>query len=192
MVDPVQITVFDRTRAGQEEFMLFTICVAAKDAKQQARKLEEFLRLLPPGDTPFERIRRAGDVRSALEQVRMGQYTRIAKAFQALASSGVDLETVTTEELERTPGVGLKTSRFFVLHSRPGARVACLDTHILRYMREELGVPAPKSTPTSPARYHELERKFLDHCDAIGREPSDLDLDIWVRYSSARRARKAA
>lgn len=167
--------------------MLFTICVAAKDAKQQARKLEQFLALLPPGETPFERIRAAGDIRPLLEQVRMGQYTRITKAFQALVNSGVNLDSATVEELERTPGVGLKTSRFFVLHSRAGERVACLDTHILRYMREELGVPAPKSTPTSPARYHALEKLFLAHCDDLGREPADLDLDIWVRYSSARR-----
>lgn len=172
--------------------MLFTICVAAKDAKQQARKLEQFLELLPPGETPFERIRAAGDIRPLLEQVRMGQYTRISKAFQALAGSGVDLESATVEELERTPGVGLKTSRFFVLHSRSGERVACLDTHILRYIREEIGVQAPRSTPTNSARYRELEQVFLDHCDALGREPSDLDLDIWVRYSSARRSKLAA
>jgi thermostable 8-oxoguanine DNA glycosylase len=184
MINPSQITVFDNTLEGLEEFVLFAICVAGKNAKQQAIKLEKFIQLLPPGESPFARIAKAGDIRPLLEQVKMGQYTRITKAFRTLANIEIDLRTAPTDEFEKIPGVGLKTSRFFILHSRACARVACLDTHILRYLREELNVDAPKATPTNPKRYSELEAIFLQHCDVIHRIPAELDLEIWVKYSN--------
>lgn len=184
MINPEKITNFQNTLAGQEEFLLFAICVAGKNAKQQAKKLQLFLDSLPKAKTPFERIRRAGSVRPYLELARMGQYTRISRAFESIANSGLDLAKATTAELERVPGVGLKTSRFFVLHSRPAARVACLDTHILRYMREKLQIPTPKSTPTSTQTYRLLEAQFLAHCDDIERDVAEYDLEIWNTYAS--------
>ena len=43
MIDPRKVTKFDRTLEELEEFMLFAIVVAGKNAFQQARKLEQFL-----------------------------------------------------------------------------------------------------------------------------------------------------
>jgi thermostable 8-oxoguanine DNA glycosylase len=81
------------------------------------------------------------------------------------------------EELEKIPGLGLKTSRFFLLHSRKDQQVAVLDTHILRWMRSR-GWKAPKATPPLK-KYKELEVAFLMECVWSGMTPATLDLFIW-------------
>ena len=43
MINPYDITNYNRTRAELEEFLLFTIVVAGKTAYIQANKLEQFL-----------------------------------------------------------------------------------------------------------------------------------------------------
>lgn len=74
--------------------------------------------------------------------------------------------------------MGLKTSRFFLVHSRPNVRVAVLDTHILQWMKDE-GYDVPRQTPTNKKKYREIEDKFLAECDKRGVSPAQLDLEIW-------------
>ena len=133
---------------------------------------------------------------------KIGQYDRILRCFTHLAyrlpqteqddvlqhavdkERLIDLKTVSAAELEQVFGIGPKTARFFILHTRRNAEVACLDTHILRYMREELGIRTPKSTP-SGKKYLELEQAFLAHAKELGRDVAELDLDIWTRYTKS-------
>lgn len=72
----------------------------------------------------------------------------------------------------------MKTSRFFVMHTRRNAtEYACLDTHILRWLGNK-GHEVPKTTP-SGQKYLDLEKLFLDYANDMGMMPATLDLQIW-------------
>jgi len=189
LVDPANVTNYRMSQYELEEFALFSIVVAGKTASTQARLLQDFLNDIPAlflGEiSPFAKIRymiNGGILRDKLEKSKLGQYTKIYKAFREIVMLPIDLRTCTVEELEAIHGIGPKTARFFILHSRPNQKVAALDTHILRYMREELGIPTPKSTP-SGKKYAELEQLFIKHAEDLGRDTAELDLEIWNRYS---------
>ncbi len=49
MIDPRKVTKFDRTPEELEEFLLFSVVVAGKGAFQQAKKLDEFIKLFHGG-----------------------------------------------------------------------------------------------------------------------------------------------
>ena len=180
MIDPTNITRFDRTDAELEEMLLFCVSVAGKTARIIAQALEEFLKA-HPGMTPFEKIRRleAKDgLAEAVRSSRLGKHTRLTRLFSALAGSGIDLLTCRVDELEAFHGIGPKTARYFVLHSRPNQRLVVVDTHILRYLAEEGFENLPKATPTGQ-RYRDIEADVLAWLDAKGRSPAEFDLTVW-------------
>ena len=177
-VEPRNITNFSRTDYELQEFLLFCVAVAGKSSEMQSRKLDIFL--APHTHLPFERIKSLvaqGNFMDVLKQSKIGQYTRIGKAWVNLAQSGLDLRTCTVEELEKIEGIGPKTSRFFMLHSRPNQSLAVLDTHILSWMRYA-GYDAPKATPPLK-KYKVLEVAFLKECANAGMTPAQMDLEIW-------------
>jgi len=45
MINPTTITNYNRTQSELEEFLMFSIMVAGKSAKQTAQKLNQFLRM---------------------------------------------------------------------------------------------------------------------------------------------------
>ena len=187
-INPKKITDFNRTKADLELFAVFAVCVAGKNAQQTADKVNDNFRdVATPTKqlTPFEAIKNLVDIKvfvAYLKMAKMGQYRRIYRALRDLAESGIDLKTCTVEELEAIHGIGPKTSRFIIMHSRPNQRLATLDTHILRWMRDQ-GIETPKATPQSKKLYKELEDKFLTLCDKCAILPSQLDLKIWKQYS---------
>jgi thermostable 8-oxoguanine DNA glycosylase len=81
------------------------------------------------------------------------------------------------ELLQCVKGIGMKTARFFVMHTRAHQMYACLDTHILAWLGDK-GHDVPKSTPQGK-KYLELEKIFLDYCIEMDMMPADLDLKIW-------------
>lgn len=185
MIDPTTITKYDRTDAELQELLLFTVAVAGKTAKTIAQKLDGFLKLDRSDGSPFEKIRRMADsycLGTNLQEVRMGRYSVLGPCYRALATSGINLRTCSLEELETFPGIGPKTSRFFVLHSRPKQRIAVLDTHLLSYLGE-LGYDVPKTTP-SGKKYFEIERIFIEHADFLNRDIAELDLFVWNQRSA--------
>ena len=111
----------------------------------------------------------------------MGQYKRIKRAFCELANSGLDLKTCTVNDLEKIFGMKLKTSRFFLTHSRPNQSYAILDTHILAHMRNDYGIPTPKATPTNPKVYYDLEKKLLELISKSGKSFAEYDLEVWSK-----------
>jgi hypothetical protein len=190
-VDLLNVTNFERTPSELEEFWLVAVCVAGKNGTTQAKKVHKFLEGLE-GDTPFDKIGRlvsAGKLRERLEEVRMGQYGRIERAFAC--SLNLDLKSCSLKDLQNIPGVGGKTSRFFILHSRRDCEHIVLDTHILRFLREKCGMEnVPKSTPSNPSKYAEIEAEAREilRSKFPGKSLAEADLKIWLEMSG--RAKK--
>lgn len=186
LVDPENITRFDMDDRDLELTLLFWVCAAGKNARVAAGNLS---RLLENGRElfglvdPFSIISKFGsDLPRALKDYGIGCYNNKARTMLELASSGLDLKTCSVSDLEGVKGIGPKTARCFVMHSRRGARHAGLDTHCLKYMGER-GVNVPKSTPVGK-KYLELEAIFLRMADESGLTVAEFDLEIWRRYSS--------
>jgi hypothetical protein len=202
MIDPSNVTDTARSTPGLEEFLLFCIVVAGKNADQQAAKLEGFLR----GRSPFAYIRQCagdGSLGWRLREVRLGKYSLLGRSFRQLSGSGVDLRSCTWRELTGFPGIGIKTAKFFVLHSRTGEMHGVLDTHVLSWMREHLSAagrrapPVPRHSPQDPASYGFWETVYFGmvsarHQDCSAPRHVDwarFDLDLWKeRRGSARTA----
>lgn len=207
MIDPTAITKFNRSDIELEEFLLFCIAVAGKTAKQISVALERFLNTpsyyykhewypkefgglerfiatLPLCATPFGKIEwlaREGKLEETIKDAKLGQHKKLVHAFQEVAKANFDLRKVTTEELESIKGIGPKTSRYFILHSRKTENIACLDTHVLKYL-EGLGHNIPKNPPTGKT-YLKLEKAFIAHAKSLGVPTYELDLEIWNKFS---------
>jgi len=184
MIDAYDVTKFDRTPAELEEYFLFCVAVAGKKATVVASKLDDFLSGAMPGESPFAYVRRLqgeGRLLERLVEVRMGKYSLLCRAWAAAALLP-DLASATVDELEALPGVGQKTARFFVLHTRKDAKVAVIDTHVLKFLRHR-GHRVPKGFP-GPREYVRLEAIMLDEVAASGMEPADFDLAVWAHYAS--------
>jgi thermostable 8-oxoguanine DNA glycosylase len=186
MINPSKITNYNRTEEELEEFLLFCIMVAGKSALQTAKKLDVFLKFAGNAKSPLDTIIDR-DKRSCLVYVmsmcKLGQYDRLEKAFKGIIQFKNRLKSVTIEELESVHGISSKTSRFFLLHSRPNQRIVVLDTHLLAHMREDLGIIAPKATPDRK-KYLELEQKLLGVIDESGKTFAEYDLDVWKKRSN--------
>jgi hypothetical protein len=188
MIDPSDVTNPRRTDAELEEFLLFCVSVAGKNADQQAAKLERFL----GGRRPFAYIREigAGRLGERLREVRLGKYALLGRSFMELSRSGADLRACGWEELTRFPGIGIKTAKFFVLHSRRGEMHGVLDTHVLSWMREHWdgsGPAVPRHSPQDPRAYRFWETVFFGMVSARHHRPpgpvhvdwARFDLDLW-------------
>lgn len=190
MIDPKNITDFNRTEKELQEFLLFAVSVAGKTASVQAEKLEKFLKGVPIKNslTPFQKIRFLVlkdfcSLDRSLRSVKIGKYSLLTDSFRSLSFSGINLRNISHSELQEFPGIGPKTSRFFILHSRPTASVACLDTHILKWLSSQFpNQQIPNTTPTGK-EYRDIEEKFLDICKKKNEHPAELDLKIWRSYN---------
>lgn len=189
MIIPTEITNYNRTEDELEEFLMFAILVAGKTAKTQAKKLEDFLSDRPKNKagqpySPFEYINHLCKTHTLTTQMmkhKLGQYKRLYRAFSGMLRFEGWLDEISVADLESVNGIGSKTARFFVLHSRPDARVAVLDTHILKYLKA-LGHNVPKTTP-SKKKYTEIEKLFITIADSMAVSIAELDLHIWKSFS---------
>lgn len=188
MIDPHNITNFNRTDEELEEFLLFCILVHGKRAEVQALKLEQLLMYLSNvigESSPFRLVDIAINTDTedesnlfldAAKKFKVGQYERLIESVSDLIQLG-DLKSVTVEQLENCFGIGPKTARFFIVHSRPNQQHAVLDTHILRWMRGK-GIETPTNTPQGK-KYAEFEKKFLTFVADSGMSVAEFDLNIW-------------
>ncbi len=194
MVNPYDITNYNRTQSELEEFLLFTIVVAGKTAYIQAQKLDQFLKsinirlMMPDRVSPFQSLKSAYDHGILMEEIhkaKLGQYKKIYSAFIYMIEHSINLNFTTPIELEHIPGVGMKTSRFFLLHSDVTYKdnIAILDTHILKFIRENIDTGAPKSTPTNSNKYKYWEDKFLFWCTENKKNTAEFDLEVWKSYA---------
>jgi hypothetical protein len=179
-VDPLNITNFQRTDAELESFMVFSIAVAGKNARQTANLIAKVLKAAKPDETPFDYLKRI-PLLDHLRFWKVGQYNRILPAL--LGVMKLNLRTCTMGDLLKVHGIGPKTANMFLLHSRPNHEGAVLDTHILRWMRIQ-GVKTPKQTP-SGKRYDELNElaMWLIKNSFPHLSLADADLLIWKTMS---------
>ena len=175
MIDPFNITKFNRTTAELQELLLFAVAVAGKTASIISKKIDEFLK--PAGGTlPFNYLLKFDkhEILKELQKVRLGKYKILTQAYSCLAKSKLNLRECSVNDLEEVPGIGPKTSRFFLLHTRPNQNVACIDTHIKKWLNS-LGIKCNN--------YAEYEQAFLLQAKLMKRDVASLDLEIWKRYA---------
>jgi len=193
-VNPTDITDFNRDTNQLEAFWLFCMFVAGKNSDYASRCLSKLLYSakwrscnkpeFSDNDGVFNYFKSIGEVgvHNALVANKVGQYTRLTKGV--MQSLDLNLRTCTLEDLLKIHGVGNKTARFFLLHTRAGCEYAVLDTHILKWMRNR-GEDVPKSTPTNSKVYRELEKRFryLSRLAHPSLTDAQIDLLIWSEQS---------
>jgi len=189
LIDPTKITNFTRTTAELQAFFLFGLFCAGKNSDYAAKCLAKLLNTIE-GETPFEVLKNLGEIGiyNALCASRIGQYNRLTRAV--MGAVDLDLATCSLEDLMNVHGVGQKTARFFLLHTRPDCQCAVLDTHILKWLRENQESDAfkngvPQSTPTNVKQYLALEKQFLflARLNFPFMSIADIDLTLWMKYS---------
>jgi thermostable 8-oxoguanine DNA glycosylase len=190
MINPYEITNYNRTDDELQEFLLFAIIVAGKTAYIQANKLEQFLTKVRNDfnlncSSPFELLKflhSENCLESYIVSCKLGQYRKTINAFNYLIENKLDLHCCSTDDLELIPGVGPKTSRFFILHSRK-QKVAVLDVHLLKWISALGYDKVPKTTPSNPNVYKKWEQIYLQFCNEHDKDPAELDLEIWKSYA---------
>jgi|WetSurSiteA1Bulk_404760.scaffolds.fasta_scaffold01113_1 thermostable 8-oxoguanine DNA glycosylase len=184
MIDPVHITNFNQTDEQLEEVLLFWVLVAGKTASIISKALEKILNSLP-GSTPFEKIRgvERNNLPKLLKDHGIGCFNLKARALWELVNSNLNLRTCSVEDLEKIYGIGSKTARCFIVHSRPNSNHACLDTHVLKFLRAK-GHKVSKGTPSSKKQYKELEQVFLNYVKKSGKSVAEFDLEVWNSYAN--------
>jgi hypothetical protein len=178
------------SRSEVEGRLIYAIIVAGKSARfadSACKRLWDALGELDErgaGLTPFALIRRSiaqNRLGAILRACRVGNYQKIERALGEIAGADIDLFTCKPSELEAIHGIGPKTSRFFILWTRPDEQYAVLDRHILRWLdKRYAGVP--KDTP-SYGQYMKWEQVFLHEARKLGVTPRELDHSIWVAAS---------
>jgi endonuclease III len=183
-VTPERITDFHRTDSELQSFLIFAVAVAGKNADSVAPKVNRMLKDWKTEPFTFLRTYRR-DIDTIMREYRMGPYDqRMIPAMNGIID--LDLHTCTIADLEAIKGIGPKTSRFFMLHSRPDQELIVLDIHILRYLKRRFRMKVPKSTP-SGKRYLAIEaeaiRKIKKHMPNW-KSFAEFDLNAWILMRS--------
>lgn len=186
MIKPEQITNYNLTNAELEVTILFWICAAGKNGTTAARLLDKFLNKYQAeflGAFNIIRTLNIEELSDALKTSGIGCYTHKARTIHELACKDINLKTCTAEDLEQIYGIGMKTSRCFLMHSRKGVQLAGLDTHMLKNLRANGVKNVPKSTPSSKKQYKRLEQEVLRLSKEAGMVPAQYDLSVWNKYA---------
>lgn len=195
--------LFDAKVPELEKFVLVNMFVAGKNASVQQAKLDQFvncvrrdlgehivdtLGVLSAIHNVLPNAEVNAKVLSWLREVKSGQYSRLTAGIVQLAehigAGKIDLKNCNRPQLIKIKGIGYKTASMFLMYTRRnGPPVACLDTHILKYLREETQTPnVPLATPVVKAEYCRLEDAFLAIVRTTGKSVAEFDFEIWSRY----------
>ena len=188
-IDPMNITDYNRGERELQTFWLFCISVAGKNSDVAAKAVDKILRQVPGDTLPFDYFYEyQGMVHNILVTSAVGQYTRIEKAILETATMiherGTNLRTCSLNDLMSIFGVGPKTARFFLVHTRKNAQHVVLDTHILSWLRKHHATEETK-TPQTRAKYENLEQVALGLYSHYfpGMTVAQVDLLIWAQES---------
>jgi thermostable 8-oxoguanine DNA glycosylase len=185
MINQSKVTDFNRNDDELEEWALFCFAAAGKSSFTIAPRLDALLRGRFECDmSPFNWVNSLiidGQLVNQLKECGLGQFKRTERCWSEMILHKNPRQW-TLDQLLSIHGVGNKSARFFLLHSRPDQQVAVLDTHILRWLRDQ-GYDAPKISPTHIKTYKKWENVFLCECSKQERDPAEMDLSIWNEYS---------
>lgn len=190
-IDYKNIKNYQRNTTELLEFLLWCTVTPGKSSKTITPRFNNLIAECPANIV----IRTHGNrVRSLLQKHGIGQYNRLRRAWHDIGfgsfnnvncRSGQFLKNATREQLTQIHGVGLKTASFFIQNTRPWADIAVLDTHILKWLRDEFyPFPVPRSTPQDPDLYNQLEAMFVGAAAVLNIEPAELDMQLWSHYSN--------
>ena len=188
MINPAEVTNYNRTQSELQEFLLFCINVAGKKSSIEAPKLEVFIQRakdITKETSPFNCIKKLiklGRLEEIMHCAKLSPYKQRYNSYVDAVKLG-DLQAVTLNRLLQVPGIGLKTARFFLSHSREDFDEPMLDTHILHFLRDQGYTNAPKSTPSNLGVYNYYANVFKMFARTMGKSVTDLDLEIWKQYS---------
>ena len=176
---------YNRNDYNLDKFAIFAICVANKNADVIAEKVDKFTNAIcNPQERPLHAIRDLCRMSphilpGLLAFFKISPYSQRSRSLEGISTSGIDLRKCSRQELETIPGIGPKTSRFFIVFSRPDIDdMAILDTHILRWLSRK-GYDVPVSTPSSGSQYERIERLFLDEWRKQDLPLAEFDFSIW-------------
>ena len=192
-VDPFKLPK-RMTRSQLEYWLLFSVCVANKSAKQTEIKVKALLadmpiprysgnQKAPQGLSPFgciSYLQSENKLLTKLKQHKLGQYKRIERAFREIIK--LDLNNLSVEMLEKVHGIGPKTARMVMLYYDPTCEAVPLDTHVLKYLKAK-GYDVPKSTPPAGKKYNLIERWFQELAYAQNKTVRELDTEVWQFYA---------
>ena len=188
MINPAEVTNYNRTQDELQEFLLFCINVAGKKSSIEAPKLEVFIQRakdITKETSPFNCIKKLiklGRLQEIMHWAKLSPYKQRYNSYVDAVKLG-DLQKVTLNRLLQVAGIGLKTARFFLSHSREDFDEPMLDTHILQFLRDNGYKGAPKSTPSNLGVYNYYANIFKMFARVSGKSVTDLDLEIWKQYS---------
>lgn len=186
-LNPIQITNHNCSVDELELHILFWICAAGKKGPTSAKSLGNMLSDWSGSFTsPFsivKRIERHAVLADQLKKFGIGCNNDKAGYFRNIIAANLDLRTCSVEDLESVKGIGPKTSRCFLLHSRPDQQVAGLDRHMLRFLKSK-GHDVPEQTP-SEKTYKKLQKLVLNYVSESKMTPEAFDLMVWREYSKA-------
>jgi thermostable 8-oxoguanine DNA glycosylase len=193
-INPKEITDLNRTKAQKEKFLLFCVLCAGKSSDVMAEKLEQ---LLEPVDssgprwelkaTPLDylvNLLRSGRLREVLEKHKIGKYklftdfVTYVQKWNYATHPTYNITDMKRAGLVLAPGISYKTASLYRMHCF-GDKIACLDTHVLRWLRNEGFKGVPKASPSNWDVYRHWENVFLGECYKREVEPNHFDLDLW-------------
>jgi len=194
MIDPKKVTDYNRNEWQLQEFLIYCVCVAGKKSEIESPKVRKFC--LDPRFgfhlKPFDLIKKLLGVSSVeedglmqhLKKYKIAPYQQRYNSLKDIVTLLPDnLSEVTLDQLQEVRGISTKTSRFFLTHSRADFDEPILDTHILRFLRDQGHDQVPESTPQNPKVYAKVATLFKAIAIARKQSVTDLDLQIWTEYS---------
>lgn len=191
-INPKEITNLNRTTRQKEKFLLFCVLCAGKSSDVMAEKLEQLLEPLKPSTDPRDQgnkttplrylvnLLRNGRLREVLERHKIGKYKLLTDFVEFLKPLVMHYEVTEMDRdgLVQAPGISYKTASLYRMHCF-GDKIACLDTHVLRWLRNEGFKGVPKASPSNWDTYRHWENVFLGECYKRDVEPNHFDLDLW-------------
>ena len=182
---------FNRNMSEKLEFLLWATCTPGKSSAEITPKFNALAVEHNLNKLVTEPIQ---NIVSALKQFKIGQYTRISRAWDIIGKCLIGDQKIMSDkflsfchrdELLPIKGVGMKTASFYCLSNHKWADVAALDTHILKWLQKEFPkYPVPKDTPTNRHEYRQLEAMFVGCATIFDMTAAELDLEIWKEYSN--------
>lgn len=193
--------LYDATKPQLEKFLLTNVFVAGKNATIQQQKLNQFvecvrrdlgsysvdsLGVLSAIEASIPAAELKDKVLEWLKEVKAGQYARISACIESICSKlyngNLNLKDCTRNTLVSIKGIGYKTASMFLMYTKQNWPGACLDTHILKYLKEEGVQNVPDSTPAIKSDYIRLENEFAARAKIKGKKVAEFDFEIWSKY----------